>query len=311
MNEYIHEPVLLTESLALLRANRGGLFVDATLGLGGHSEALLLASPENRVVGIDCDPAALLRAKARLSRFGSRFTAIEGRHEDLAIHLEALGITRVQGVLADLGVSSMQLDDPSRGFSFRKEGPLDMRMGSTGPAAADLIARLSRDELERIFRHFGEENMSGRIARVIVETREREPFVTTAQLRAAVVRAKGQRGERIDPATRVFQALRIATNQELTGLDQFLNSAIEHLEVSARLAVLSYHSLEDRIVKSTFVRHSVRCTCPPDLPVCVCSQKQVMELVTRKPIEPGKEEIVRNPRSRSAKLRVIERVAAP
>lgn len=310
MDRPIHAPVLLEEVVTALRPERGGVFVDATLGPGGHAEALLSASPAVRLVGIDRDPEALAVARARLSRFSERLVVVEGRHEDLAAILDRLELPRVQGILADLGVSSLQLDVPSRGFSFMREGPLDMRMDGTGPTAADLVATLEADELTRIFREFGEERMAGRIARTIVQGRERAPIVTTGELRRLVTRAIGPRREKHkDPATRVFQALRIATNRELVNLDRFLDDAIARLALGARVTVLSYHSLEDRIVKRAFARHTAGCTCPPSFPVCACSRRRVMTLVTRKPIRPSLAEIRENPRARSARMRVLERTA--
>ena len=306
----MHVPVLLREVVALLRPERGGIFVDATLGLGGHAEALLDASDAVRVVGIDVDPEALALARERLSRFGGRFTPLEGRHEEIAAHLDRLGIAAVEGILADLGVSSLQLDRAERGFSFMRDGPLDMRMSSAGPSASDLVNGLPREELSRIFREYGEERMSGRIARDIVEARRAAPVTTTGELRRLVLKATGPKRERHkDPATRVFQALRIATNRELVELERFLDDAIERLSLGARLAVLSYHSLEDRIVKDAFRDRAAGCSCPPSFPVCVCSRRRVLALVTKKPVRPSPEEVFDNRRARSARLRVAERIA--
>jgi 16S rRNA (cytosine1402-N4)-methyltransferase len=305
-----HVPVLLREVLEALRPERGGLYVDATLGLGGHAEAILDASPAVRLVGIDRDPAALAFAGERLGRFGERFVAVEGRHEELALHLDRLGISEVDGILADLGVSSMQLDRAERGFSFMKDGPLDMRMGPSGPTAADLVAELPAEDLARIFRDYGEEPRAKAVARAIVSARESAPIRTTGELRSLVARAiGGRREEGRDPATRVFQALRIATNRELVELNRFLDDAISRLSLGARLAVLSYHSLEDRIVKDAFRERAAGCSCPPSFPVCVCSRRRVLALVTRKPVRPTPEEVFENRRSRSARLRVAERVA--
>jgi len=305
-----HVPVLLREVLDALRPSRGGLFVDATLGLGGHAEAILSAGEGVRLVGIDRDPEALAFARERLARFGDRFVAVEGRHEELAVHLDGLGISTVDGVLADLGVSSMQLDRAERGFSFMKDGPLDMRMGPSGPTAADLVAELPAEELARIFRDFGEEPRARAVARALVEAREAAPIRTTGELRRLVAKAVGgRREEGRDPATRVFQALRIATNRELVELERFLDDAIERLSLGARLAVLSYHSLEDRIVKDAFRDRAAGCSCPPSFPVCVCSRRRVLALVTRKPVRPSPEEVVENRRARSARLRVAERIA--
>ena len=305
-----HVPVLLREVLEALRPERGGVLVDATLGLGGHAEALLDAAPSVRLVGIDRDPEALALARVRLARFGDRFVAVEGRHEELALHLDRLDLPQVDGVLADLGVSSMQLDRAERGFSFMKDGPLDMRMGRTGPTAADLVAELPGEELARVFRDYGEEPRAKAVARAVVSARETAPIRTTGELRALVAKAVGgRREEGRDPATRVFQALRIATNRELVELERFLDDAIARLSLGARVAVLSYHSLEDRIVKDVFRDRAAGCTCPPSFPVCVCSRRRVLALVTKKPIRPSDEEVLENRRSRSARLRVAERIA--
>jgi 16S rRNA (cytosine1402-N4)-methyltransferase len=304
-----HVPVLLREVLEALRPERGGVYVDATLGLGGHAEAILAAGAGVRLVGIDRDPEALVLASERLARFGDRFVAVEGRHEELALHLDRLGLHEVDGVLADLGVSSMQLDRAERGFSFMKDGPLDMRMGPSGPTAADLVAELPAEELAKIFFEYGEEPRSRAVARAIVQARETAPILTTGELRTLVAKAiGGRREEGRDPATRVFQALRIATNRELVELGRFLDDAIARLSLGARLAVLSYHSLEDRIVKDTFRERSAGCSCPPSFPVCVCSRRRVLALVTKKPVRPTSEEVFENRRARSARMRVAERI---
>lgn len=305
----MHVPVLLREVLEALRPERGGVYVDATLGLGGHAEAILAAGEGVRLVGIDRDPEALAFASVRLGRFGDRFVAVEGRHEELALHLDRLGLHEVDGVLADLGVSSMQLDKAERGFSFMKDGPLDMRMGASGPTAADLVAELPAEELAKIFFEYGEEPRSRAVARAIVQSRETAPIRTTGELRTLVAKAiGGRREEGRDPATRVFQALRIATNRELVELGRFLDDAIARLSLGARLAVLSYHSLEDRIVKETLRERSAGCSCPPSFPVCVCSRRRVLALVTKKPVRPTPEEVFENRRARSARMRVAERV---
>jgi 16S rRNA (cytosine1402-N4)-methyltransferase len=305
----VHVPVLLREVLEALRPERGGVYVDATLGLGGHAEAILAAGEEVRLVGIDRDPDALAFSRDRLRRFGDRFVAVEGRHEELALHLDRLGLHEVDGVLADLGVSSMQLDRAERGFSFMKDGPLDMRMGPSGPTAADLVAELPAEALAKIFFEYGEEPRSRAVARAIVQSRETSPIRTTGELRTLVAKAiGGRREEGRDPATRVFQALRIATNRELVELGRFLDDAIARLSLGARLAVLSYHSLEDRIVKDTFRERSAGCSCPPSFPVCVCSRRRVLALVTKKPVRPTPEEVFENRRARSARMRVAERI---
>jgi len=301
-----HVPVLLRETVEVL-SPRPGLFVDATAGAGGHAEALLEADPGVRVLAIDRDPEALDLARARLARFGGRVVLHLGNFADLGDALDAAAGERPFGILADLGVSSMQIDEARRGFSFRRDGPLDMRMGTGGVSAADVVANASAAELTRIFRAYGEERMAHRIAQRIVEERAREPIATTRRLASIVAGVTGRRGE-IDPATRVFQALRIEVNQELAALSRFLKTAVERLAVEGRIAVLAYHSLEDREVKETFRRESAGCLCPPGMPVCVCGGRRVLRVLTRRPIRPGPAEIAANPRSRSARLRAAEKI---
>jgi 16S rRNA (cytosine1402-N4)-methyltransferase len=304
-----HEPVLLSEILELLEPNRpDGVIVDATVGLGGHSEALLERHPGIRLIAIDRDPAALERSRTRLSRFGDRVTLVGGRHESLIEILKQSGITAISGLLADLGVSSMQLDDASRGFSFRFEGPLDMRMGSEGASAADLVNTLDEYELTRIIRQYGEEPMARRIAKAIVDARGEARIETTARLAEVIRSVKKGRPHDIDPSTLTFQALRIATNEELVGLDRFVDDAVSVLERGARVAIIAFHSLEDRIVKRAFRRLEGECTCPPNMPVCGCGATQSVKALTGRPVTASEEEMSRNPRSRSAKLRVAERV---
>jgi 16S rRNA (cytosine1402-N4)-methyltransferase len=298
--------VLLRETIELLAAGRGGLFVDCTVGLGGHSEAILQASPDAQVLGIDRDEEALGLATERLAQYGSRFRSVHADFRELTRVLATAKVRQVRGVVADLGVSSLQLDSPGRGFSFRHEAPLDMRMDiSGGETAAELLGRLSEVEIARIIFEYGEERRSRRIARRIVERRERgEPIQTTHDLADLVARAVGpDKKRRIHPATRTFQALRIAVNGELENLDRFLVQAVDHLEQAGRLAVISFHSLEDRIVKRTLLKLSGRCQCPPRLPVCICGVTKQISILTRRAIVPGEEEIEENPRSRSAKLR--------
>ena len=307
-----HEPVLFSEVLEALEPNRGdGVLVDATVGLGGHAEALLERNPGVRLVAIDRDPEALERSRQRLGRFGDRVTFVRGRHESLIDILKQLEIAAVSGLLADLGVSSMQLDDAARGFSFRFEGPLDMRMAGTGDegrSAADLVNRLDEYELAKIIRDYGEEPMARRIARAIVAAREEAPITTTTRLTEVIRSVKKSRPQDIDPSTLTFQALRIATNEELIGLDRFVDDAVSVLETGARLAVISFHSLEDRIVKRAFRRVEGECTCPPNMPVCGCGAKALVRILTGRPVTASDEELQRNPRSRSAKLRVVERI---
>jgi 16S rRNA (cytosine1402-N4)-methyltransferase len=280
--------------------------VDATLGAGGHAAALLERGPDAILLGIDRDPGALALARESLGRFDGRVFLERANFGDLDSVLA--GYPAPDGILADLGVSSMQLDLAERGFSFRREGPLDMRMGQEGTSAADIVANASAAELARIFRDFGEERMAVKIARGIVAERTRGPIQTTRQLARVVAEHKGSR-EKIDPATRVFQALRIEVNQELVALGRFLAAAVARLKGGGRLAVISYHSLEDRIVKETFRRESGVCLCPPRLPACVCGARTALKVLTRRPLRPGEAELRRNPRSRSARLRVAERLA--
>ena len=307
-----HRPVLLRETIELLAPERGGLFVDCTLGLGGHSEAFLQASAETRVLGIDRDDEALGLAKTRLARFGSRFSAVHADFRHITRVLAKAKVKSARGILADLGVSSWQLDSPSRGFSFRHDAPLDMRMDATGntETAAELLGRLSEVEIARLIFEFGEEPRSRRIARSIVARRESgRALRTTKDLAELVERAIGaSKKRRIHPATRTFQALRIAVNGELENLDRFLTEAVDYLEPEGRLAVISFHSLEDRIVKRTLLKLSGRCQCPPRLPRCICEPRKAIVILTRRPIAPNEEEIESNPRARSAKLRGAKKI---
>lgn len=299
-----HVPVLRREVVELLAPERGGFFVDATVGAGGHAAALLERETAIRLLGIDRDPDALSLARRRLAPFAGRVELLAGNFSDLEDLLQ--GFPSPDGILADLGVSSMQLEEASRGFSFRREGPLDMRMGRNGRSAADLVARAPADELTRIFREYGEERMAAKIARGIVAERTRGPISSTRQLARLVARVKGSR-EKIDPATRVFQALRIEVNEELVSLSRFMAAAVNRLNDRGRLAVISYHSLEDRIVKEAFRRDSGTCLCPPKLPSCVCGARRVLTVLTRRPVVPTEAERRSNPRSRSARLRVAEK----
>jgi len=297
---------LLAETVEWLAPERGGLFVDATLGAGGHAAALLERNPALRLVGIDQDPEALALARERLRRFAGRVHFVEGNFQTIGDILSEL--SPADGILADLGVSSMQLDTAARGFSFRRDGPLDMRMSQSGPSAADIVSTASPEKLTRILRDYGEERMAAKIVRGIVAERSRGPITSTRQLARIVAGAKGTR-ERIDPATRVFQALRIEVNQELVALSRFLAAAAQHLNARGRLAIISYHSLEDRLVKNAFRRDSGVCLCPRNLPHCVCGARRILTVLTRRPITPSEAEQRSNPRSRSARLRVAERLA--
>ena len=292
--------------MEILAPERGGFFVDATVGAGGHAEALLERGPDIRLLALDRDPDALALARERLARFAERVELVVGNFADLERVLAEKPAP--DGILADLGVSSMQIERASRGFSFRRDGPLDMRMSGRGRTAADVVAEASVEELTRILREYGEERMAAKIARGIVQERTFRGAITgTRQLARIVARVKGTR-ERIDPATRVFQALRIEVNQELLALSSFLAAAAARLNARGRLAVISYHSLEDRIVKETFRRESGACLCPPALPRCICGARRVFKLLTRRPIVPSQSEVRENPRSRSARLRAAEKV---
>jgi len=307
-----HEPVLLRETVGLLAPRAGATVVDATLGAGGHAEALLEAlAPDGRLVGIDRDPAALEIAGRRLERFGERFVALHGDHADLVSLLHGAGLFAVDGVLFDLGVSSMQIDDPSRGFSFLVDGPLDMRMDPGSALTAErFLAECSQEELERVLRLYGEERMARAIARAVLRERARGPIRGTARLAAIVERVlgPGARRFRIHPATRTFQALRIAVNGEVEGLAQLVVDAVSILRRGGRVAAISYHSLEDRAIKRSFKDLAERCTCPRGLPVCGCGRENLLRILTTKAVRPSAEEVARNPRSRSAKLRVAERL---
>jgi 16S rRNA (cytosine1402-N4)-methyltransferase len=298
---------LLFEAVNLLAPERGGLFVDATLGLGGHSDAILEASPDTRVLGIDLDREAIRLASERLAHFGTRFRAAHANFRQIERVLDEAGEREPSGVLADLGVSSLQFDSPERGFSFRHDAPLDMRMdaGGAGETAAELLERLPEEEIARVIYEYGEERKSRRIARWIVERRERgEPLRSTSELAALVARAVGhRRGDRIHPATRTFQALRIAVNGELEGLGEFVETAVDLLQTRGRLAVISFHSLEDRVVKRSLRRLAGQCECDRRVPVCACGARKAVEILTRRPLTPNEQEVEVNPRARSAKLR--------
>ena len=312
MVESLHTSVLLNETLELLVIAPGGTYVDATLGLGGHSEAILSEHPDTTVIGIDQDSAALAIANERLKKFGERVKLVHANFTDVKQVLKDNGIDRVDGVLADLGVSSLQFDSEQRGFSFRFDAPLDMRMNvdSEDPTAADLLWTLSQDEIANLIYLYGEERFSRRIARRIVERRESgEPVTTTKQLVELVERSvRRSPKDKIHPATRTFQALRIAVNHEVEILERFLIDAVESLKIEGRFAVITFHSLEDRIVKQTFQKLSGKCFCPPRIPQCMCGAKKTVEIITRKPLIPGEVETKENPRSRSAKLRAVRRL---
>jgi 16S rRNA (cytosine1402-N4)-methyltransferase len=302
----LHKSVLLGESLELLAPRDGEVFVDATLGLGGHSEAILSAA-RTELIGIDQDTAAIAYAKRRLEGFGDRVRIVHANFSEIRGVLSAEKIEKVDGIIADLGVSSIQLDSEERGFSFRFDAPLDMRMDtdSGDDTAADLLETLSEVEIANVIYEYGEERASRRIAKWIVERRERgEPIRTTRELADLVARAvKRGKKDKIHPATRTFQALRIAVNREIEILEQFIRDSIDLLKINGRLAIITFHSLEDRIVKQTFQKMAGKCFCPPRIPQCVCGAVKIVEILTRKPVIPDEIEMQENPRSRSAKLR--------
>jgi len=308
-----HRPVLLQETLDFLAPERGGLFVDCTLGLGGHSEAILQSSSDTRVLGIDRDLSALEYAQQRLAAFGERFNAVHANFHDIADVLRDAREIDPAGILADLGVSSLQFDSAERGFSFRFDAPLDMRMDpATGPTAADLLAELPESEIAKIIFEFGEERHSRRIARRIVERRDQgQPIKTTTELADLVLRAiGGGKWKQIHPATRTFQGLRIAVNGELEGLSQFVETSIDLLKPGGQLVVISFHSLEDRIIKQEFRRLAGQCQCPPRVPVCSCGKRKAVEILTKRPVTAGEQELGENPRSRSAKLRGCRKLSS-
>jgi 16S rRNA (cytosine1402-N4)-methyltransferase len=310
-----HLPVLAEEVIEMLQPAAGSLQIDATVGGGGHTERILEASdPDGRLLGLDADGAAIARVAQRLERFGDRLVLRQANFRELGSVAPAAGFGAVDGLLFDLGLSSFQLADTERGFGFRAGGPLDMRFDTgRGVSAAELLGTLDATELTALFRRFGEEPFAPRITRAIVEARRTAPLTTAEELAALIERvaprtAPGRR--RIHPATRVFQALRIAVNEELDALSEALAVAVDLLRPGGRLVVLSYHSLEDRIVKHFLDVERKGCICPPSVPVCVCGRTARLRLVTRPSLTPTDAEIAANPRARSARLRAAERIAA-
>lgn len=306
-----HIPVLKEASLEALCCRPDGLYVDATLGDGGHAEEILQASsPGGMVLGIDQDREAIQKAEQRLVRFGKRVSLRQGDFGRIGVWVESMGWKRVDGILLDLGVSSSQIDDPERGFSFQGDGPLDMRMDrSSLPKASDLVNESSEEDLVNILYRYGEERWAKPIARAIVREREKGKIVRTLQLAKLVSQSipPWARPKRIHPATLTFQAFRIAINQELQQLEKVLEEGIKLLRSTGRFCVISYHSLEDRMVKNFFRQSEKGCVCPPRFPECVCGKESLLRVITRRPIRPQDREIQENPRSRSAKLRVAER----
>lgn len=307
--QFVHKPVLFTETIDSLAIRPEGTYIDGTAGGGGHSEAILQRLKGGRLLSIDQDPDAIAACTARLSSYPG-WMIRQGNFSNMDKLAASCGITQVDGVLLDIGVSSHQLDTPERGFSYHTDAPLDMRMSQEGPTAADLVNTLSWQQLADIIRRYGEDKSAARIARAIVEAREKEPIQTTLQLAdiirnavpAAVRRAEGH------PARKTFQALRIAVNGELDRLSEGLEAAFSLLATGGRLAVITFHSLEDRMVKQKMNEWCTGCTCPPDFPVCVCGKKPRAELVYKKGLAPTEQEIQENPRARSARLRVCTKL---
>lgn len=308
--DYGHKPVLLEECLQALDIRPDGTYVDGTLGRAGHSLAILRRLRGGRLIGIDRDQSALSAARERLSGGGDRVTLVHGDFRDLGDILRDLGVERVDGMLFDLGVSSPQLDEPERGFSYMHDAPLDMRMDTTaGLDARQVVNQWSYEELRGILYEYGEERYAPQIARAIVRRREQRPVGSTGEL-VEIIRSAlpaSSLREKQHPAKRTFQAIRIAVNGELEALPPMLEAAAEALAPGGRLAVITFHSLEDRIVKQTLRTLATGCTCPPEFPVCVCGKKPRLRLVNRKPVVPGPAELEENPRARSAKLRTAER----
>ncbi len=302
-----HVPVLFQEVLELLNPIPGGTYLDGTLGAGGHSRGILeRSSPDGRVVGFDRDPQALSLARENLQEFGNRIIFIQDSYQNFQLHLNNLNWHAIDGILLDLGLSSMQLNTAERGFSFQDDGPLDMRFDpQQSLTAADLVNGLSREDLAELIFRYGEEKLSRKIADAIIANR---PLVRTKDLAQLIKKVTRNRKTRIHPATRTFQALRIAVNGELDALEAFLPSALEALKPGGRLAIIAFHSLEDRIVKTFFRRESKDCICPPEIPQCVCGHTARLKELTRRPVQPAEEEINLNPRARSAKLRVAEKI---
>ena len=305
-----HESVLEREVIQNLNLLGGSLIVDGTLGDGGHAELLLKNTTSVRVLGIDRDMRAIERAEKRLAPFRDRITLVHGNFSDIKTILKKINVMNVDGLLLDLGVSSPQLDLPDRGFSFMRNGPLDMRMDSSQKiTAADLLVELPDERLVSVIKEYGEERFSKRIVRAIRQAQKQSAIKTTLQLSniiSSVIHASRQ--TKIHPATRTFQALRIAVNGELEHIKKALRDSVDILQESARVIVISFHSLEDRIVKNFFKTEEKGCVCPPKIPICSCGHKQRLKIITRKPIIPAVEEVRRNSRASSAKLRVAERV---
>jgi 16S rRNA (cytosine1402-N4)-methyltransferase len=304
-----HRPVLYQEVLAALQPRAGGSYIDGTVGAGGHATGLLTgAAPDGRLLGIDRDPAALELARTTLAEFGDQAVLVQASFADMQRVVAALGWPKADGILLDLGLSSMQLDDAARGFAFRQEGPLDMRFDPGQSLSANELVNLwPESELEQTLHTLGEEPGARRVAHAIVAAR---PILSTTQLAEVVSRSLGRAGGRVHPATRTFQALRMAVNDELGQLERGLGQAVASLAPGGRLAVIAFHSLEDRMVKRFFKTESSDCVCPPDQLMCTCGHQASLRMVTRKVIRPSEDEVSANPRARSARMRVAQRLGA-
>lgn len=308
--DFFHEPVMLKEVIDWLCVRQNGIYVDGTVGGAGHAYAILKATG-GFLLGIDCDDEALLIAEKRLAEFGSRKVLVKANFAEIGSVLEKLQIKKVDGVLLDMGVSSPQLDQAERGFSFNQPAPLDMRMDrSLKLSAYDIVNNFAQKDLEIIIRTFGEEKMAGRIAKAISQKRQLSPIATTVELAAVIasVMPAKLRWHKIHPATKTFQAIRIAVNNELDSIKPAIDSAVSLLSTGGRIGIISFHSLEDRIVKNEFRALEGACSCPKDLPVCICKREAKLKVLTKKALIPTAAEVEANPRSRSAKLRIAERV---
>ena len=308
----IHLPVLSEEVVSCLITRPEGIYVDATLGMGGHTKSILdCTNSRSLVIGLDVDEEAISISREALSRYNGHVIYRNSNFSDVDKVLDSLDIREVDGIIADLGMSSYQIESSERGFSFMREEPLDMRMDPRLRFTAyDLVNEMTMDEISRVLKMYGEEKWSRRIAKRIVETRKESPIKTSAELARVVSLAipKKFHPARIHPATKTFQALRIAVNNELENIREFIGKAVTRLRTGGRLVIISFHSLEDRLVKTSFLKMASPCVCPPDMPVCGRGRKRILKVVTRSPIIPGDEEIMNNPRARSAKMRVGERV---
>jgi 16S rRNA (cytosine1402-N4)-methyltransferase len=304
-----HEPVLKKEAVNILITNENGIYVDATLGGGGHAQAILESlSPEGKLIGLDLDHEAVAFAKKRLKPFKNRVIIQQGNFKELDKILTDLKIERVHGILMDLGLSSHQIDTAERGFSFSLSGPLDMRMDSKQELTAyEIVNTYPERDLSRLFKSYGEERRFRAVAHIIVKERQKSPIKTTEELRQIVSKVLPYHN-RVKSLARIFQALRIAVNEELRNLRDALAVGLEHLEIGGRMVTICYHSLEDRIVKNFFRREAAHCVCPPEVPVCICGNLGRVKVLTKHPMRPSEEEVRKNPRSRAARLRCAEKI---